>query len=264
MHRCLGVCSRTTSCSCAGREHSGRVIATRSRRAPPLSAMTSSQRVPRLCRYQCFSGRGRCRSRQRGRHRDALRPNRSRNCCSCTTSYSVACCAASPGVVRRPNGERSSARYLTSRPPAPATGRGTVYLQTSHAVGVGIVNLTGPSVRDDHRMSLRGETRVDSTRSPYKRHGTVTLIEKWSGTNSSGHSATGRRRAVHFQAAALVAVTSCQTAKRSAISVRHSSAVNRCRPGWKCGEMPEKADRNRCACPTEVNRFIARSRCLVG
>jgi hypothetical protein len=32
----------------------------------------------------------------------------------------------------------------------------------------------------------------------------------------------------------------------------------------KWGEMPLKADRNRCACPGEVKRFIARSRCRVG
>ena len=106
--------------------------------------------------------------------------------------------------------------------------------------------------------------RARAKRAAWAHVGTVTLIERWSGTASSGHSATGRRRAVRFQVAASVAVTSCQTVKRSAISVRHSSAVNRCRPGRKCGEMPEKADRNRCACPTEVNRFIARSRCLVG
>ena len=31
--------------------------------------------------------------------------------------------------------------------------------------------------------------------------------------------------------------------------------------GW---EMPLNADRNRCACPGDVNRFIARSRCRVG
>ena len=34
----------------------------------------------------------------------------------------------------------------------------------------GIVNLTGPSIRDDRRMSRGDEKRVDSTRSPYKRH----------------------------------------------------------------------------------------------
>jgi hypothetical protein len=32
----------------------------------------------------------------------------------------------------------------------------------------------------------------------------------------------------------------------------------------ECGEMPLNADKNRCACPGDVNRFIARSRCLVG
>ena len=43
-----------------------------------------------------------------------------------------------------------------------------------------------------------------------------------------------------------------------------SGAVSRCRPGRKCGEMPLNTDKNRCACPGDVNRFIARSRCLVG
>lgn len=55
-----------------------------------------------------------------------------------------------------------------------------------------------------------------------------------------------------------------QTANRSVISVRHSAAVSRCRRGRKCGEMLLNADRNRCACPGEVKRFIARSRCRVG
>ena len=35
-------------------------------------------------------------------------------------------------------------------------------------------------------------------------------------------------------------------------------------PGRKCGNIPLNADKNRWACPGEVNRFIARSRCLVG
>ena len=30
------------------------------------------------------------------------------------------------------------------------------------------------------------------------------------------------------------------------------------RPGRKCGEMPRNADKNRCARPGDVNRFIAR------
>lgn len=94
--------------------------------------------------------------------------------------------------------------------------------------------------------------------------GTVTLFEKSSSAAYLRKAATGHRRAVHFQAAASVAVTSCQTAKRSAISVRHSGAESLCRLGRKCGEMPEKADRNRCACPGDVKRFIACSRCLVG
>lgn len=94
--------------------------------------------------------------------------------------------------------------------------------------------------------------------------GTVTLIEKYSGAASLGHDSTECRRAVYFQAAASVVVTACQTAKRPAISIRHSVAESLCWLGRKCGEMPEKAERKRCACPVEVNRFIACSRCLVG
>jgi hypothetical protein len=73
-----------------------------------------------------------------------------------------------------------------------------------------------------------------------------------------------KHRSLFTFQATTVAVTSRQTVKRSAISVRHSGAVSRCRPGRKCGEMPLNADKNRCACPGDVNRFIARSRCLVG
>ena len=58
--------------------------------------------------------------------------------------------------------------------------------------------------------------------------------------------------------------TSSQTAKRSAISVRHPVALSRCRRGRKCAEMPLKADRNRWAWRTDLKRFIARSRCRVG
>jgi hypothetical protein len=48
-----------------------------------------------------------------------------------------------------------------------------------------------------------------------------------------------------FQAAASNSVTSPQTAKRSAISVRHPVALSRCRRGRKCAEMPLKARRER-------------------
>lgn len=94
--------------------------------------------------------------------------------------------------------------------------------------------------------------------------GTVTLVEKPSSDACLGQAATRRRRSVHFQAAASVAVPSCQTAKRSVISARHSVAVSRCRRGRNCGEIELNADRNRCACATDLKRFIARSRCLVG
>lgn len=60
-----------------------------------------------------------------------------------------------------------------------------------------------------------------------------------------------------FQAAKSAAVNSCQIAKRSAISVRHSGAEGLCRLDRKCCEMPLNADRNRCACPADVKRLIA-------
>jgi hypothetical protein len=56
-----------------------------------------------------------------------------------------------------------------------------------------------------------------------------------------------------FQAATSVAVTSRPTANRSAISVRHSGAESRYRPGRKCGEIELNADRKLCACPGDVN-----------
>jgi hypothetical protein len=34
--------------------------------------------------------------------------------------------------------------------------------------------------------------------------------------------------------------------------------------GWKCGDIPLNADRNRCAWPGGVKRFIARSRARAG
>src|SRR5262249_44217402 len=67
-----------------------------------------------------------------------------------------------------------------------------------------------------------------------------------------------------FQAAASSAVSSPQTAKRSAITCRSSAADNRCRRTRKCGEMPLNADRNRGACLADLKRFIARSRCRMG
>jgi hypothetical protein len=67
-----------------------------------------------------------------------------------------------------------------------------------------------------------------------------------------------------FQAAASSAVTSPQTAKRSAISVRHPAALSRWRRGRKCAEIPLQADRNRWAWRGDLKRFIARSRCRVG
>jgi hypothetical protein len=65
-------------------------------------------------------------------------------------------------------------------------------------------------------------------------------------------------------AAVAVPVTWFQVVNRVPISRRYSSAVNRGRRGRKCSDIPLKADRNRCACPAQVNRFIARSRCRVG
>jgi hypothetical protein len=70
---------------------------------------------------------------------------------------------------------------------------------------------------------------------------------------------------VHVRAAVvLTGVIWFQTVKRSAISCRHPVVDSRCRRGRKCGEMWLNADRNRCACRREVNRFTARSRCRVG
>ena len=67
-----------------------------------------------------------------------------------------------------------------------------------------------------------------------------------------------------FQEAILLSVNSCQTANQSAISARDSGAESRCRYGRKCGEIELNADKNRCACPADVKRFIAHSRCRVG
>jgi hypothetical protein len=61
-----------------------------------------------------------------------------------------------------------------------------------------------------------------------------------------------------------VLVTLFQVVNRSAISRRYSSVSGRWRPGRKCGDIPLKADKNRWACPGEVNRFMARSRWRVG
>ena len=113
-------------------------------------------------------------------------------------------------------------------------------------------------------LTGEGVLWLASVRDAFFNKGTVTLIEKLSGTSSLVQVATGRHHAVHIQAAALVAVTSCQSANRSAISVRHSGAESLCRLGRKCCEMSPNADRRLCACPGEVKRFIARSRCRVG
>jgi hypothetical protein len=65
-------------------------------------------------------------------------------------------------------------------------------------------------------------------------------------------------------AAVVVPVISFQVVNRMSISRRYSSADSRWRRGRKCGEIPLNADRNRCACPAEVNFFITRSRTRVG
>jgi hypothetical protein len=44
-----------------------------------------------------------------------------------------------------------------------------------------------------------------------------------------------------------------QVAKRAVISCRYWAAVSRWRRDRKCGNIPLNADRNRCACPGEVN-----------
>ena len=96
------------------------------------------------------------------------------------------------------------------------------------------------------------------------RDGTVTLIEKCSGAVGFEAVATEHRWVVHISGGSVGRGDLSQTAKRSAISVRHSVALSRCRRGRKCAEMPLKADRNRCACRDDLKRFIARSRCRVG
>jgi hypothetical protein len=59
-------------------------------------------------------------------------------------------------------------------------------------------------------------------------------------------------------------VTWCQVVNRVVISWRYWAAVSRWRRGRRCGDIRLNTDRNRCACPGEVNFFIARSRCRVG
>ena len=59
-------------------------------------------------------------------------------------------------------------------------------------------------------------------------------------------------------------VMSFLVAKRSAISVRWSSAVSRWRRGRKCGEITLNPARNRWAVPGVRKRFMVRSRCRVG
>jgi hypothetical protein len=59
-------------------------------------------------------------------------------------------------------------------------------------------------------------------------------------------------------------VTWFQVVNLAFISCRYWAAVSRWRRGRKCGDIPLNADRNRWAPPAEWNRFIARSRCLVG
>ena len=91
--------------------------------------------------------------------------------------------------------------------------------------------------------------------------GTVNLLKLSGGTGMVG---SGASVCEGNQAAVTVPVTSFQMVNRSAISRRYSSAPSRWRPGRKCGDIPLKADKNRWACPGEVNRFMARSRCRVG
>lgn len=86
---------------------------------------------------------------------------------------------------------------------------------------------------------FHGSTPLDSdTGRPAD--GAVKVVEKYSSTAIVVHFATGNCRAVQIQAAASVAVISSQTANRSAISVRHSAAVSRCRRGLKCGDAAER------------------------
>jgi hypothetical protein len=92
------------------------------------------------------------------------------------------------------------------------------------------------------------------------------LVELWA---VDGHVESGLDARVDLcsgaQAAAVaVPVTSFQVVNRVSISRRYSWADSRWRRGRKCEDIPENADRNRCACPGEVNFRIARSRARVG
>ena len=129
--------------------------------------------------------------------------------------------------------------------------------------------LSAPRVCE--RVGLSSDTReVRAARGPQRRHGdgadrkldgTVNLLKLSGGTGMVG---SGGSVCVAGSAAVAVPVTWFQVVNRSAISRWYSLAPSRWRRGRKCGEMPLKADRNRWACPGEVNRFMARSRWRVG
>jgi hypothetical protein len=64
-----------------------------------------------------------------------------------------------------------------------------------------------------------------------------------------------QRWIVHIQAAVSSAVTSRQTAKRSAISVRHWVALSKCHRGRKCAQMPLKGGQEPLRMPQRFKTF---------
>ena len=60
-----------------------------------------------------------------------------------------------------------------------------------------------------------------------------------------------------------MSVTSFQVANRVPLLRRYSRGVAG-GAARECGDIPLNAERNRCACPAEVNLVIARSRARVG
>ena len=145
--------------------------------------------------------------------------------------------------------------------------RGSVFIRSVSATPVVACAL---NTQDESSSSSLTTTNASVLTSPQLHtlkvvspEGTVTLVENWSGTVGFGAAAMKHRSVVHLSGNDGRGDFPPDREAVS-ISVRHSGAVSRCRPGRKCGEMPRNADKNRCACPGDVNRFIARSRCLVG
>jgi hypothetical protein len=67
-----------------------------------------------------------------------------------------------------------------------------------------------------------------------------------------------------LEAACFVPVISAQLSNRCLISLRYSGADSRCRLGRKCWAMGPYADKNRWACPADLNPCMRCSRWRVG